>query len=106
MAQRSRHIRDFKAPSVPTWPRVLLLFGVLGLIGMVGWIAYTHSDIGQCHGQQREVAEFRFGVNLKKMMNLPVLESDRERFEGMCRLYMANCHGHIGSDARKLCRPV
>ncbi len=106
MTKPSRPFRDFSAPAVPAWPRVVLLFTGLALAGFVGWTIYTHSDIGQCHGREREVAEFRFGVGLKKMMNLPVLERDREKFDGLCRMYQAHCYRHVDAETRELCRPI
>lgn len=106
MTKTSRPYRDFNAPRVPLWPRVLLLCTGFILAGSVGWAIYTYSDIGQCHGREREVAEFRFGVSLKQMMNLPVLEHDRERFGDLCRMFQANCHRHIDARARELCRPI
>ena len=106
MQKPTRPFRDFDAPRVPIWPRLLLLIAGLALIGFVGWTIYTHSDIGQCHGQEREVAEFRFGVSLKNMMNLPVLERDREKFSDLCRMYQANCYRHLDAAAREMCRPI
>lgn len=58
MAKPSRRLRDFNAPKASAWPRVLLLCSGLMLAGFVGWTLYTHSDIGQYHGQEREVAKF------------------------------------------------
>jgi hypothetical protein len=106
MRKPVRPIRDFDAPRVPTWPRAMLLIGVVVLIGFVGWTIYVNSDIGQCHGQEKEVAEFRFGVSLKKVMKLPVPEEDRERFNDLCRMFKANCHRHIDAETRALCRPI
>ncbi|MDA1309722.1 MAG: hypothetical protein O2985_08970 [Proteobacteria bacterium] len=91
---------------MPAWPRVLVLVAGLLLVGFVGWIAYTNSTLGQCHGQEREVAEFRFGISLKQMMNLPIHEQDRERFDGLCRMYQAKCYRHLDGDARHMCRPI
>lgn len=84
----------------------MLLIGGVALVGFIGWTIYVHSEIGQCHGQEKEVAEFRFGVSLKKVMKLPVLEQDRERFNDLCRMFKANCHRHIDSETRALCRPI
>ena len=106
MAKPSRPFRDLNAPKASAWPRVLFLFSGLMLAGVVGWTNYTHRDIGQYHGQEREVAEFRFGVSLKKMINLPVLEQDRERFGDLCRMFQANCHRLIDPEMRALCRPI
>jgi hypothetical protein len=106
MRKPVRPILDFDAPRVPTWPRAMLLIGVVVLIGFVVWTIYVNSDIGQCHGQEKEVAEFRFGVSLKKVMKLPVPEEDRERFNDLCRMFKANCHRHIDAETRALRRPI
>jgi Tfp pilus assembly protein PilO len=106
MRRPSPPIRDFNAPTIPAWPRLLLLFAGLVLVAFIGWTVYTHSEVGQCHGQEREVAEFRFGVNLKQMMNLPVLEEDRERFDDLCRMFQAHCYRLLDADTRAICRPI
>ena len=97
MVKPPRPFRDFETPSVPAWPRVLVL---------VGWMTYTHSALGQCHGREREVAEFRFGISLKQMMNLPIQEQDCERFGGLCWLYQAKCYHHLDANARHMYRPI
>ncbi len=99
-------ISDFNAPTVPAWPRIVLFGAGLMLIGFIGWTLYTHSEIGQCHSQEREVAEFRFGASLKRMMNLPVLEEDRKRFDDLCRVFQADCYRLLDAETRALCRPI
>ena len=51
----------------------------------------------------REVAEFRFDISLKQLMNLPIHEEDRERFGGMCRLYQAKRYNHLDANPRHMC---
>lgn len=88
------------------WPRLLLAVASVMLVGFIGWTVYVNSSIGQCHAKQREVGQFRFGVSLKKVMNLPIHEADRERFHALCRLYKAQCFRHLDAEARAICRPI
>jgi len=106
MTRRRAPIRDFKAPTAPVWPRLLILVVVLATVGVFGWTAYTNSELGQCHAQERDVAQFRFGVSLKQMMNMEIQETDRERFGELCRLYQAKCYSHWDAEARHMCRPI
>ena len=99
-------IRDFKAPTAPVWPRVLILIVVLFGLGTFGWTLYTDSALGQCLAKEREIAQFRFGASLKQMMNLDVTEPDRKRFGDMCRLFQAECYHHLDAESRKRCRPL
>jgi Tfp pilus assembly protein PilO len=106
MARRTPTIRDFDAPRVPVWPRVVLALATITVVTGIGWTVYINSSIGQCHAQAREVGQFRFGVSLKQMMNLPIHDADRDRFDDLCRLYTARCFRHPDAQSRAICRPI
>ena len=100
MVKLFRPFCDFELSSVPVWSKFLVLVGGLTLV-VVGWMTYTHRALGQCHRREREIAEFRFGISLKQIMDLPIREQDRERFGGMCRLYQVKRYHHLDANPRR-----